>query len=155
MRRLHLLATMSVVTMLTAQPVAASPALVLGVIAVSTAIAISASQQEHQAWEYTDKHGWVGGAREHVATVDVPLRSKPGTSPRVVGACRNALMKNAERFDIASLEAVGAGKQLRVKGRIVAPLEVRAIYKVRGVHEVKRSTIRCEVDRAGRVIATS
>jgi hypothetical protein len=155
MRRLHLLVTVGVATMLTAQPVVASPAVVLGVVAVSTAIAISATQQEHEAWEYTDKHGWVGGAREHVATVDAPLRSKPGTSRRVVDACRDALQKNAERFDLASLEAVGAGKQVRLKGRIVAPLEVRAIYKVRGVHEVKRSKVRCEVDRAGRVIATS
>ena len=72
-----------------------------------------------------------------------------------MSACRDAIAKNAGRYDVASLEAVSAGKPTRVKGRTVVPVEVRAVYKVRGVHEVKRSTVRCEVDRAGRVVATS
>jgi len=65
------------------------------------------------------------------------------------------LISNAQRFDLASLEAVSGGRQLRINGRIIAPLDVCAIYKINGVHEVKRSKVRCEVDRAGRVVATS
>jgi hypothetical protein len=64
-------------------------------------------------------------------------------------------MRLAQRHDVASLEVVSDGKQVRVNGRTIAPLEVRAIYRVRGVHEVTRSKVRCELDRAGRVIATT
>jgi hypothetical protein len=74
---------------------------------------------------------------------------------RLVNACREAIAKTAEPYDVASVEAVSAGRQTRVNGRVVAPVEVRAVYRVRGVHEVKRSLVRCEVDRRGRVIATS
>ena len=79
-----------------------------------------------------------------------------GRAPnRIVSACRDAIAKNAQNYDLASLEAVGAGRQARVNGRTVAPLEVRAVYRVHGVHEVKRTTVRCEIDRGGRVLSTS
>jgi hypothetical protein len=106
------------------------------------------------ALAYTDQHGWVGGTREDLSTVNTPLVGKPGISKRMVGACRDAIAKNAERYDLSSLEAVAAGETSRVNGRIVLPLDVRAIYRVRGVHEVRRSAVRCELDRAGRVIRT-
>ncbi len=156
MRRSFLCAPVALLAVLLATPVVASPALLVGLLAAAAvSVGISASQQPHEAWEYTDKYGWVGGAREEVGTVDVPLVRKAGTSAAVVRVCRDAILRNAQQFDLASLEAVSAGKQQRVRGRIIAPLDVRAIYRVRGVHEVKRSTIRCEIDRAGRVISTT
>jgi len=154
-RRLYALLPLGCAAMLAATPATAFPAAVIGVIAVAAAVGVSSSQQPHEAWEYTDKYGWVGGSREDVSAVDSPLRSTPGTSQAVVSACRDALMSKAQRYDLASLEAVSGGKQVRAKGRIIAPLQVRATYKINGVHEVKRTTVRCEVDRAGRVISTS
>ena len=136
-------------------PVAASPVAIIGVLAVATAVGISASQQPYEDWEYTDRYGWVGGARDEVTAVDTPLRSSPGTSQRVIDACRDALMSHAQRFDVASFEVVSGGRQYRSNGRITAPLDVRAIYKINGVHEVKRTKVRCVLDRGGRVIAIS
>ena len=136
-------------------PLAASPAAIIGVIAVATAVGISASQQPYEDWEYTEKYGWVGGLREEVTAIDTPLRPSPGTSQQVINACRDALMSHAQRFDVASLEVVSGGKQSRSNGRIIAPLDVRAVYKIHGVHEVRRSKVRCTVDRQGRVIATT
>ena len=155
MRRPHLLATVCVAATLAAAPAqAASPALIFGLVA-ATAVAVAVTRPGRDAWAYSDKYGWVGGAREDVSTINAPLAPRSGLPKRIVSACRDAIAKNAERYDVASLEAVAAGKQARVNGRIVAPLEVRAIYRVRGVHEVRRTQVRCEIDRAGRVIATS
>jgi hypothetical protein len=158
-RRFCLLATVGVVASLASAPVqAAGPALIFGLIAAgvfATAVGVTASNQaERDVWVYTEKHGWLGGTREDVASIDAPLTPMPGTSERIVNACRDAIAKNAEPYDVASLEAVSGGKQALVNGRTVAPIEVRAIYRVRGVHEVRRSTVRCEIDTAGQVIAT-
>jgi hypothetical protein len=138
-----------------ATPVAASPALILGAVALATAVGVSVSQQPYEAWQYTAQHGWVGGARDEVSTVERPLSPQPGTPQSIVSACREALMKLAQPHDLASLEVVADGKAGRVNGRTIAPLEVRAIYRIRGVHEVRRSKVRCELDRAGRVISTT
>jgi hypothetical protein len=137
-----------------ATPAAASPAAIIGVLAVATAVGVSASQQPYEDWEYTEKYGWVGGPREEVTAVDIPIRPQPGTSQAVISVCRDALTTHAQRYDLASLEVVSGGKQSRSNGSIVAPLDVRAIYKINGVHEVKRSKVRCVIDRVGRVIAT-
>jgi hypothetical protein len=139
---------------LVATPVAASPAFIVVAAALATAVGVSASQQPYETWQYTSTYGWVGGARNDVATVEQPLSSKSGTSQPAVSACRDALMRLAQPHDLASMEVVGDGKPRRANGRIIAPLDVRAIYRVRGVHEVTRSKVRCELDRAGRVITT-
>jgi hypothetical protein len=149
------IAPLSLAALLVATPVAASPALILGAVALATAVGVSASQQPYEAWQYTEKYGWVGGARDDVSTVERPLDPKPGASQSIVSACREALMRLAQPHDVDSLEVVSDGKPGRVNGRTIAPLEVRAIYRVRGVHEVKRSKVRCEIDRAGRVTAIS
>ena len=158
MRRAHLLATISVgVVIAAAAPVRASPAAVMGLIAagvVGAAVVISVNQSG-AAWAYTHDHGWVGGAPSDVSTINTPLTPRRSIPPRIVSACRDAIAANAQRYDLASLEAVGASVATRVKGRIIAPIEVRAIYRVRGVNEVRRSIVRCEVDRAGRVVTTS
>ena len=182
MRRPYFLVTVGVAAMLATAPVQAAP-LVIGLFAAgAVGLAFAANRQtssqqqspvmsyapmpadraaspaprpvRHAVWAYTDKYGWVGGAREDVSALNTPLAPKPGTSQRLVSACRDAIARTAEPYNVASLEAVSAGKQTRVNGRTVAPIEVRAIYKIQGVHEVKRSTVRCEVDRGGRVIAT-
>ncbi len=159
MKRPYLVALAAVMVSLVAAPVQAfAPALVFAFVAagvVGTAVGAAVNQTGRDVWIYTNNYGWVGGAREDVSTINAPLVPRPGTSKRIVSACRDAIAKNAEPYDVASLEAVSAGKQTRVKGRTVAPIEVRTIYRVRGAHEVKRSTVRCEVDRVGRVISMS
>jgi hypothetical protein len=145
----------SLAALLVATPVAASPALILGAVALATAVGVSASQQPYEAWQHTEKYGWVGGARDDVSSVERPLGVKPGTSEAIVSACREALIRLAQPHDVAFLEVVSGGKPNRANGRTIAPLEVRAIYRVRGVHEVKRTKVRCEIDREGRVIQTS
>jgi len=145
---------LSLAAILVSTPVTASPAVIVVAAALATAVGVSASQQPYETWQYTSTYGWVGGARDDVATVERPLSSKSGTSPSIVSACRDALMGPAQSYDVASMEVVGDGKPRRVDGRTIAPLDVRAIYRVRGVHEVTRSKVRCEIDRAGRVLAT-
>ena len=154
MQRVSVLAPACMAAILVATPAAASPALIIGVAAVAAAVAVSSSQQPHEAWAYTDKYGWVGGAEGDVSSVDVPLQQKPGTSQRLINACREALMSTGGRYDLANLEVGGAGFQRRVNGRLIVPLDVRAIYRINGVHEVKRSKVRCELDRTGRVVST-
>jgi hypothetical protein len=113
-------------------PLAASPALIIGIAAVATAVAVSASQQPHEAWAYTDNYGWVGGADADVSGVDVPLQSKSGISRRLIDVCREALISTGKRYDLAALEVGGAGRQIRANGRLIVPLDVRAIYRING-----------------------
>ena len=158
MRRLSLLATFSVITMLAAAPVhAASAAVVAGLIAAGVigTTALLSMTPGRDAWAYTDQHGWVGGSREDLSTINAPLAASARAPQRMVQACRDAIAEKAERYDLASLEAVAAGEPSSVSGRTIVPLDVRAVYRVRGVHEVRRSNVRCELDRAGRVLATS
>jgi hypothetical protein len=145
---------LSLAAILVTTPVTASPALIVVAAALATAVGVSANQQPYETWQYTSTYGWVGGARDDVATVEHPLSAKSGTSPSMVSACRDALIRLAQAYDLASMEVVGDGKPRRVNGRTIAPLDVRAIYRIRGVHEVTRSKVRCELDRAGRVITT-
>ena len=155
MKRASLFATVGMVAILAAAPTrAASPVLVFGLIA-GAAVVVAVAQPGRDAWAYSPTHGWVGGGREDVSAINAPLAPRQGASSRLVNACRDAVERNARRYDLASLEAVSAGRQTRIKGRTVVPVEVRAIYNVRGVHEVRRTNVRCEIDRAGRVIATS
>ena len=146
---------LSLAAVLVATPVTASPALIVVAAAIAAGVGVSASQQPYETWQYTAKYGWVGGARADVSSVELPLAPRSGTSQSIVRACRDALMRRAQPYDLASMEVVGNGKPRRVRGRTIAPLDVRAIYRIRGVHEVTRSTVRCEIDRAGRVIATT
>jgi hypothetical protein len=84
-----------------------------------------------------------------MSAVEYPLAPRSGTSQSIVRACRDALMRRAQPYDLASMEVVGNGKPRRVEGRTIAPLDVRVIYRSRGVQDVKSSTVRCEMDRAG------
>jgi hypothetical protein len=102
---------------LLATPVTASPAFIVVAAALATAVGVSASQQPYETWQYTSTYGWVGGARNDVATVEQPLSSRSGTSQPVVSACRDALMRLAQPHDLASMEVVGDGKPRRVNGR--------------------------------------
>jgi hypothetical protein len=120
---------LSLAAILVATPVTASPAFIVVAAALATAVGVSASQQPYETWQYTSTSGWVGGARYDVATVEHPLPSKPGTSRSVVSACRDTLMRLAQPHDLAAMEVVGDGKPRRVNGRIIAPLDVRAIYR--------------------------
>jgi hypothetical protein len=161
MRRPYLLATVGVAAMLVSAPARpASPVLILAVAAgvAGTVVIVAANQpaavpgpvqgradaptsraraampaapQKREVWTYTDKYGWIRGSREDVSALDAPLAPTPGTSSRIVNACRDALASTAAPYGVTSLEVVSAGKQKRVKGRIVASLDVRAIYSLR------------------------
>jgi hypothetical protein len=147
---------LSFAAILITTPVTASPALIVVAAALAAgAVGASASQQPYEAWQYTAKYGWVGGTSADVSTVEQPLSASFGTSRAAVSACRDTLMRLAQPHDVATMEVVGAGRPRSVNGRTIAPLDVRAIYRVQGVHEVTRSKVRCEIDRAGRVIATA
>jgi hypothetical protein len=145
---------LSVAAVLVTTPVTASPAAIVVAAALAAAVGASASQQPYETWQYTAKYGWVGGARADVSTVEYPLASRSGTPQSIVRVCRDALMRRAQPYDLVSMEVVGTGKPRRVKGRTIAPLDVRAIFRLPGGHEVTRSEVRCEIGRAGRVIAT-
>ena len=145
---------LSLAAILATTPVAAFPAFIVVAAALAAGVGVSASQQPYETWQYTAKYGWVGGGRDDVSTVEQPLAPSFGTSQATVNACRDALMRLAQSHDVASMEVVSLGEPRHVNGRTVAPLDVRAIYRIRGVHEVTRSKVSCEIDRAGRVIAT-
>jgi hypothetical protein len=51
------IAPLSLAALLVATPVAASPALILGAVALATAVGVSASHQPYEAWQYTEKFG--------------------------------------------------------------------------------------------------
>jgi hypothetical protein len=144
---------LSLAAILVTTPVSASPALIVVAAALAAGVGVSASQQPYETWQYTAKYGWVGGARDDVSTVEQPLFPRYGTSQSIVRACRDVLTRLAQPYDVASMEVVGNGKPRRVNGRTIAPLDVRAIYRLPGGHEVTRSKVQCEIDRAGRVIA--
>jgi hypothetical protein len=120
--------------------------------ATMSAEAPSPSRAAH-VWGYSNRYGWVRGTPEHVATVDAPLAG--ANSDWLVSACKDAVARTARGYNVAALEAVSAGRKGRVNGRVVVPVEVRAVYALPGGHEVKRSVVRCELDRRGRVVATS
>jgi hypothetical protein len=109
----------------------------------------------NDVWGYSKRYGWVRGTPQNVASVDAPLAPAGATSDRVVEACKEAVASTARAYDVSSMEAVSAGRRARANGRIVAPVEVRAVYALPGGHEVKRTVVRCQLDRRGRVVATS
>jgi hypothetical protein len=113
------------------------------------------STTSNDVWGYSQRYGWVRGTPQNVASVDAPLAPAGATSDRVVEACKEAVASTARAYDVASMEAVSAGRRGRANGRIVAPVEVRAVYALPGGHEVKRTIVRCQLDRRGRVVATS
>jgi hypothetical protein len=66
--KLSNIAPLSLAALLIATPAAASPALILGAVALATAVGVSASQQPYEAWQYTEKYGWVGGVNGRAST---------------------------------------------------------------------------------------
>jgi hypothetical protein len=102
-------------------------------------------------WGYSKRYGWIRGTAENVAAIDAPLALKGASRDRLLSSCRKAVASTARSYDLVSLEAVSAGRRGRANGRIVAPVEVRAVYAFPGGHEVRRTMVRCELDRSGRV----
>src|SRR5215203_2131651 len=100
---------LSLAAMLVTTPVTASPAFIVVAVALATGVGVSASQQPYETWQYTAKYGWVG--------VEYLLAPRSGTSQSIVRACRDALMRRAQPYDLASMEVVGNGKPRRVEGR--------------------------------------
>src|SRR5215203_5841584 len=117
MCRFRLYMPLSMALILLATPAAATPLLLLGVLAAATVVGVSATQQPYEQWSYTDKYGWVGGTRQAVTEVEAPLPPRRGVSPAVLDACRDAIMRTAQSLDVASVEVASGGKQVRMKDR--------------------------------------
>ena len=106
MRKL-IVGPLSLAAVLVATPVTASPAFIVVAAALAAGVGVSASQQPYETWQYTAKYGWVGGARADVSSVEQPLAPRSGTSQSIVRTCRDALMRRAQPYDLASMEVVG------------------------------------------------
>jgi len=83
-----------------------------------------------------------------------PLASVPGTPPRLVAACRNALSEaaaslGAVRVDVAST----ARPRPSGDGGISAPMQARIVYARSGRMQVRQARVTCQFDPDGQVIA--
>jgi len=83
-----------------------------------------------------------------------PLASVPGTPPRLVIACRNALSEaatpyGAVRVDVASIARPRPGGD----GGISAPMRARIVYARSGRMQVRQARVTCQFDPDGQVIA--
>ena len=82
MKRSYVLATVTVAVISATSPVQAAPILVLGLITAGAAgIAAAANQEpgQEEAWDYTDKYGWVA-ARPRTCPRSTP-RLRPSPAP--------------------------------------------------------------------------
>lgn len=83
-----------------------------------------------------------------------PLRSRPGTAPSTVRACRAAIARVARRYGAASVDVASAGPtHSRPTGTLMAPIEVRIVYERRGQARVRQAQVTCELDTVGQVFA--
>ena len=84
-----------------------------------------------------------------------PLRPARGLN-RAVAACREAVRAEAGKLGARSVEAVSAGPEQRnPQGQTVGPVRVRITYERLGGYEVREATMRCVVDRSGKVVGTT
>jgi hypothetical protein len=73
-----------------------------------------------------------------------------------VAACREAVQAEAGKLGARSVEAVSAGPEQRnLHGQTVGPVPVRITYERVGGYEVREATMRCVVDRSGKVVGTA
>lgn len=82
------------------------------------------------------------------------LTSVPGTPPRVVTACRNALSESAAAYGAVRVDVASTARPRRsTNGGLSAPMEARIVYaRSRGV-QVRQARVTCQFDRDGQVVA--
>jgi hypothetical protein len=104
---------------------------------------------------YVPGVGLVRGTRPALAGLAAPLRPARGLN-RAVAACREAVQAEAGKLGARSVEAVSAGPEQRnPQGQTVGPVRVRITYERVGGYEVREATMRCVVDRSGKVVGTT
>lgn len=96
--------------------------------------------------------GYVTGAPDVLATIGQPLGGAPGRN-RTVEPCRETVLSEASKLGAIGVEAAPLGpEQKDPKGRIFSSVDMRITYKVPGGYELRRATLTCVVDRAGRIV---
>jgi len=123
--------------------------------AVATTGAIQRRPAEGVAIASVPGVGLVRGTRPALAGLAAPLRPARGLN-RAVAACREAVQAEAGKLGARSVEAVSAGPEQRnPQGKTVGPVRVRITYERLGGYEVREATMRCVVDRSGKVVGTT
>ncbi len=81
------------------------------------------------------------------------LRTKPGTPPSIVRACREAISSAATPFGAVRVSAVSAGPVDQGRDWLTAPIDVRISYAIQGKIEVRQARVGCRLDALGGVAA--
>lgn len=81
------------------------------------------------------------------------LKTKPGTTPAVVSACRAAIVSAATPLGALRVSAVSAGPMRQRHAALMAPIEVRIQYARQGKIQVRQARVICRLDAAGKVTA--
>ena len=81
------------------------------------------------------------------------LRTKPGTPPSIVTACREAISSAARPFGAVRVSAVSAGPVDQGRDGLTAPIDVRISYSRQGKIEVRQARVGCRLDAVGGVAA--
>jgi hypothetical protein len=83
-----------------------------------------------------------------------PLASVPGTPPRLVTACRNALSEAAASFGAVRVDVASTAQpRSSGDGGISAPMQARIVYARSGRMQVRQARVTCQFDPDGQVIA--
>ncbi|WP_434722099.1 hypothetical protein [Mesorhizobium sp. RIZ17] len=85
----------------------------------------------------------------------VSLKARPGTPPKVVSACRAAIVSAARPLGAVRVSAVSAGPMRQRHAGLAAPIEVRIDYALRGGVQVRQAKVLCRLDATGKVIAVT
>jgi hypothetical protein len=100
------------------------------------------------------RFGLLYGTPEDITAATSPMAPRPGTSQRVVQACRDSILGAARRHGVLEVDAVSAGAARRGPGgALAAPIAVRIIYARQGGHEVRQSRVTCQLNGRGTVVA--
>jgi hypothetical protein len=83
------------------------------------------------------------------------LKAKPGTPPKVVSACRAAIVSAATPLGAVRVYAVSAGQMRQRNAGLAAPIEVRISYALRSGVQVRQAKVLCRLDATGKVIAVT
>ncbi|MBZ9816511.1 hypothetical protein [Mesorhizobium sp. CA7] len=85
----------------------------------------------------------------------VSLKAKPGTPPKVVSACRAAIMSATTPLGAVRVYVVSAGPMRQRKAGLAAPIEVRINYALPGGIQVRQAKVLCRLGATGKVIAVT
>ncbi|MBZ9882739.1 hypothetical protein LB535_10275 [Mesorhizobium sp. CA10] len=85
----------------------------------------------------------------------VSLKAKPGTPPKVVSACRAAIMSATTPLGAVRVYAVSAGPMRQRKAGLAAPIEVRINYALPGGIQVRQAKVLCRLSATGKVFAVT